>query len=133
MEAYTGTWELVKEESTGVEEFIEAYDMPDMEKKRLRHSSSTLTYRRDGDQWFVDSVSGDRTDTMELCLGKEYSYEFGSSEAKATATIENGKIVGTHTSKDKVIKSVSYITGDRLIMEITANGVTMVTKYKRQS
>lgn len=25
MEAYTGTWELVKEESTGVEEFIEAY------------------------------------------------------------------------------------------------------------
>lgn len=56
--------------------------MPDMEKKRLRHSSSTLTYRRDGDQWFLDSVSGDRKDTMELCFGKEYSYKFGSSEAK---------------------------------------------------
>lgn len=37
MEAYTGTWELVKEESTGVEEFIEAYGEGERERCRYRY------------------------------------------------------------------------------------------------
>lgn len=56
--------------------------MPSPAREMIKEKGGNLTIRRDGDQWFTETINGDRTDTINFRIGEEGTYKFGPMETK---------------------------------------------------
>ncbi|XP_041369965.1 fatty acid-binding protein-like [Gigantopelta aegis] len=135
MDAQLGKWKVVKEETTGLDEFLTKLGLPKEAQAAYKDLDYTIETSKDGDSFkSVVNITGRDPLVYTWKLGEAFEYQsLDGTKPMLTVTEEGDTVVESYTLEkfNRQWKCVRKVDGDAMTATTSCEDVSMVQKLKR--